>query len=88
MVLILVFAAFAKPSDADAAVWRMIFTAKWYVTGGLMIVLALLLKSWFVKDEITSWVQATWGFMKQIFPLLLAGVLVAGFLLGRPGYTP
>jgi uncharacterized membrane protein YraQ (UPF0718 family) len=23
--------------------------------------------------------------MKQIFPLLLAGVLVAGFLLGRPG---
>jgi len=24
--------------------------------------------------------------MKQIFPLLLGGVLVAGFLLGRPGY--
>jgi uncharacterized membrane protein YraQ (UPF0718 family) len=87
MVLILVFAAFAKPSDADAAVWKMIFTAKWYVTGGLMIVLAVMLKCWFVKDEITSWVQATWGFMKQIFPLLLAGVLVAGFLLGRPGYT-
>ncbi|MCE5283602.1 MAG: permease [Deltaproteobacteria bacterium] len=87
MVLILVFAAFARPSDADAAVWKMIFAAKWYVTGGLMIVLAVMLKSWFVKDEITSWVQATWGFMKQIFPLLLAGVLVAGFLLGRPGYT-
>ncbi len=56
------------------------------MTGALLIVLAVMLKTWFVKDELTSWVQATWGFMKQIFPLLLAGVLVAGFLLGRPGY--
>ena len=86
MVLILVFAAFAKPSADDAAVWIAIFAAKWYVTGTLLIVLAVMLKAWFVKDELTSWVQATWGFMKQIFPLLLAGVLVAGFLLGRPGY--
>jgi uncharacterized membrane protein YraQ (UPF0718 family) len=25
--------------------------------------------------------------MKQIFPLLIGGVLVAGFMLGRPGHT-
>jgi uncharacterized membrane protein YraQ (UPF0718 family) len=86
MVLILVFAAFAKPSADDAAAWKAIFAAKWYVTGALLIILAVMLKTWFVKDELTSWVQATWGFMKQIFPLLLGGVLVAGFLLGRPGY--
>ncbi len=86
MVLILVFAAFAKPSADDAAAWKVIFAAKWYVTGALLLVLAIMLKAWFVKDELTSWVQATWGFMKQIFPLLLGGVLVAGFLLGRPGY--
>jgi uncharacterized membrane protein YraQ (UPF0718 family) len=86
MVLILVFAAFARPAADDAAAWKAIFAAKWYVTGALLIVLAVMLKSWFVKDELTSWVQATWGFMKQIFPLLLAGVLVAGFLLGRPGH--
>ena len=30
------------------------------------------------------WVDSTWGFTKQIMPLLLAGVLVAGFLLGGP----
>src|SRR4030043_1436341 len=30
--------------------------------------------------------EATWGFSKQILPLLLGGVLVAGFLLGRPGH--
>ncbi len=86
MVLILVFAAFAKPSADDGDIWKAIFAAKWYVTGALLIVLAIMLKTWFVKDELTCWVQATWGFMKQIFPLLLAGVLVAGFLLGRPGY--
>ncbi|HBB16781.1 MAG TPA: hypothetical protein DCZ97_07180 [Syntrophus sp. (in: bacteria)] len=86
MVLILVFAAFAKPSADDAALWKILFASKWYVTVALLIVLAVMLKSWFVKDELTSWVQASWGFMKQIFPLLLAGVLVAGFLLGRPGH--
>jgi uncharacterized membrane protein YraQ (UPF0718 family) len=32
-------------------------------------------------------VDSTWGFMKQIFPLLGAGVLVAGFMLGRPGHS-
>jgi len=86
MVLILVFAAFAKPAEDDAVIWQVLFSVKWIVTGALLILLAVLLKIWFVKDELTSWVEATWGFMKQIFPLLLAGVLVAGFLLGRPGY--
>ncbi|HQL00233.1 MAG TPA: permease, partial [Smithellaceae bacterium] len=33
-----------------------------------------------------GWVESTWGFAKQILPLLLGGVLVAGFLLGRPGH--
>jgi len=86
MVLILVFAAFAKPAADDAAVWKALFVAKWYITVALLIALAVMLKAWFVKDELTSWVEATWGFMKQIFPLLLVGVLAAGFLLGRPGH--
>lgn len=36
--------------------------------------------------ESSDWFSATWGFAKQIMPLLLIGVLVAGFLLGRPGH--
>ncbi|HID29108.1 MAG TPA: permease [Desulfobacterales bacterium] len=87
MVLILVFAAFAKPSDSSTGLWPAIFGAKWYITIALLIVLGVMLKSWFTKDERVSWVQATWGFMKQIFPLLAAGVLVAGFMLGRPGHA-
>jgi len=86
MVLILVFAAFARPGEGSTGLWPCIFAAKWYVTAGLLIFLALMLKSWFRKDERVSWVQSSWGFMKQIFPLLGAGVLAAGFMLGRPGH--
>ena len=38
------------------------------------------------KGEGVEWFAATWGFAKQILPLLFFGVLVAGFLLGRPGH--
>jgi len=38
------------------------------------------------KGEAGDWFEATWSFARQILPLLLFGVLVAGFLLGRPGH--
>jgi uncharacterized membrane protein YraQ (UPF0718 family) len=38
------------------------------------------------KGEAGSWLLSTWGFAKQILPLLFIGVLVAGVLLGRPGH--
>ena len=87
LVLILIFAAFAKPAQGSTGLWPTIFAAKWYITAGLLIILGFMLKGWFVKDERVTWVQSTWGFMKQIFPLLGAGVLVAGFMLGRPGHS-
>ena len=33
-----------------------------------------------------EWLSQTWSFAKLILPLLLGGVLLAGFLLGRPGH--
>jgi uncharacterized membrane protein YraQ (UPF0718 family) len=36
-------------------------------------------------DESGEWFSQTWGFAKQILPLLFGGVLIAGLLLGRPG---
>jgi uncharacterized protein len=86
MVLILIFAAFAKPGENSTGLWAAVFSTKWYITGLLLIVLGFMLKGWFRKDERITWVQSTWGFMKQILPLLGAGVLVAGFMLGRPGH--
>jgi hypothetical protein len=38
------------------------------------------------KGETLDWLDQTWGFAKQILPLLFFGVLVAGALLGRPGH--
>ncbi|MBN1533169.1 MAG: permease [Spirochaetes bacterium] len=38
------------------------------------------------KGESGAWFSSTWDFAKQITPLLLGGVLVSGFLLGRPGH--
>lgn len=86
LVLILIFAAFAKPAAGATGFWQAMFSAKWYIVIALLIGIALMLKTWFTKDECINWVQSTWGFMKQIFPLLGAGVLVAGFMLGRPGH--
>jgi hypothetical protein len=86
MVLILVFAAFARPASGATGLWPMIFAYKWYITAVLLGILAFMLKAWFTKDECVNWVESTWGFMKQIFPLLIGGVLVAGFMLGRPGH--
>ncbi len=38
------------------------------------------------KGEPGEWFEQTWGFTKQIMPLLFFGVLAAGALLGRPGH--
>lgn len=87
LILILIFAAFARPSADAAMVWQTIFNLKWIITGILLVFLGFILYSWFKREELSQWVDSTWGFMKQIFPLLFAGVIFAGFFLGRPGET-
>jgi uncharacterized membrane protein YraQ (UPF0718 family) len=47
---------------------------------GLSLVLS------FDKSEAGEWFTSSWDFAKQIFPLLIGGVLVSGVLLGRPGH--
>jgi len=83
MVGVLVFANWAKPAT-DSGLWPQIYSVKWIVTGILAIALISMLAIWFKKDELGQWVSTSWGFAKQILPLLFLGVLIAGFLLGRP----
>jgi uncharacterized membrane protein YraQ (UPF0718 family) len=83
LVLILIFAAWAKPKE-PVGLWNAIYNIHWYLTAGALAVLLFMLIKWFKKEEISDWVSSTWIFAKQILPLLFAGVLVAGFLLGRP----
>lgn len=111
--------------------WTTLWKAKWLITAGFAVALAVMLVMWFAipwwkvlaagvgplalalilpmdglmvmipfaaavvglsvitatkTGEASEWFAATWGFAKQILPLLLFGVLVAGFLLGRPGH--
>ncbi len=83
LVLILIFAAWGKPSQ-PVGFWSAVFSIKWYLTTGLLVILAYILKQWFDRQERLDWVVATWDFAKQILPLLFGGVLVAGMLMGRP----
>jgi uncharacterized membrane protein YraQ (UPF0718 family) len=46
---------------------------------GLMLLAA-------IREQDQEWATQTWSFTKQIMPLLLGGVFMAGLLLGRPGY--
>jgi len=65
--------------------YQSIYRFRWVLVAVLLAGFALMLASWFTKSEMAEWVGASWGFAKQILPLLLGGVIVAGFLLGRPG---
>jgi len=38
------------------------------------------------RDQGGAWFASAWDYAKQILPLLLIGVLIAGVLLGRPGH--
>jgi len=84
MVLILIFAAWAKPAE-QSGLWWEVYKIHWYIVLPLLGVLGLMLWRWFSKDEVHEWVGATWGFTAQIMPLLFVGVLAAGLLLGMPG---
>ncbi len=127
MVLILVFANWAKPAGTENF-WNLIYSFKWTITSASAILLGIILIAWFdikwwkilaavtvtfilsllfpknplipfcsgmaglviitatSKNETTDWLESTWGFAKQITPLLFYGVLAAGLCLGRPGH--
>ncbi|HPD81069.1 MAG TPA: permease [Spirochaetales bacterium] len=85
MIGILVFVNWAN-SKGGSAVWDAIYGAKYWITGAFGLVLLYTLVKWFTKDDLKEWVVATRDFSLQIMPLLFGGVLIAGFLLGRPGH--
>jgi len=85
MVGILVFLNWAH-SRGNVAIWDAIYQWKWEISSFLGIVLLVILRQWFSRDELSFWVSATKDFALQIIPLLFSGILLAGLLLGRPGH--
>ncbi|MFH1609721.1 MAG: permease [Candidatus Bipolaricaulota bacterium] len=67
--------------SAYTTLWRY----RYAVAGLFLLVLLVLLPLWLGKGEPTGWARSTWEYALLILPYLFGGVLVAGFLLGRPG---
>jgi uncharacterized membrane protein YraQ (UPF0718 family) len=86
MIAFLVFANWGKPLEGDHGMWSFIYQYKWWIAGLSLFGLFVMLLKWFNKEELKTWTLATWGFALQILPLLLGGVLISGFLLGRVGH--
>ncbi len=85
MIGILVFVNWADSRGGSAA-WDAVFAAKYWITGIFALILAFTLIRWFTKEDKVEWLAATRDFSFQILPLLFGGVLLSGFLLGRPGH--
>ena len=83
LVLILIFAAWGKPKE-PVGLWNYVYSIKWILISVTAAALSVQLILWFNKSELKEWTEASWGFARQILPLLFAGVLTAGLLMGRP----
>jgi uncharacterized membrane protein YraQ (UPF0718 family) len=83
LVAILVFANWGAPSR-PVGFFAAVHRVHWPLTAALLVALGTMFR-WYTKAELGQWVQASWGFAKQITPLLLGGILVSGWLMGRPG---
>jgi len=85
MIVFLVFANWAAPRIL-VGFWAAAYRAKWVIAGIALLLTILSARFWFSGEERSEWNGSTWGYALQVLPLLFGGVLVAGFLLGRPGH--
>lgn len=84
LIVFLVFANWAAP-EVSEGLWAAVYSLKWYIAGLALLLVLISTFSWFTKDEREEWLGSAWEYALLVLPLLFAGVLVAGFLLGRPG---
>ena len=85
MILFLIFANWAAPRT-DSGIWNAIYSVKWYAAGFFLLTTVLASFLLFTKEQRSNWLRSTWDYALMVTPLLFAGVLTAGFLLGRPGH--
>lgn len=84
MVGLLIFANWARPSE-PSGFFHAVWTVKWWLAGAFLLATLFLAWRWYGSEERKSWVGETWGYAKLMLPLLFAGVLISGMMLGRPG---
>jgi hypothetical protein len=61
-------------------------TGRFFAVALCLGLLGAVARRWLPREEVQAWLWESWRFMKQIFPLLVAGVFVVGVLrvLVRP----
>jgi len=70
-----------------ASAYASMYRGRFFIAGGLLLLLVALLVRWTSRAEAKAWGGSTWMYAKLILPYLFGGVLIAGFLLGRPGHA-
>lgn len=85
MIGFLIFVNWAPSGEANR-IWDFIYKSKYYFTALFVGIIFYALWRWFNKEQMKDWLTATKELAIQIFPLLFSGVLIAGFLLGRPNH--
>jgi uncharacterized protein len=65
--------------DVDTWVTR-IHHVRWYLAGGMGVLVVLMSLVWLDKPDFLEWMSNTWSFSKLLVPLLFGGVFVVGFL--------
>ncbi len=84
MIGFLIFANWGAP-QGDTGLWQAIYSVKWYAAGAFFIITVVSAFLLFKKEMLKKWLQSTLDYTLRVMPLLFIGVLVTGFLLGRPG---
>lgn len=69
------------------SLYTSVYNNRFYIAGAFLLLLTVLMILWYSRDEAREWGGSTWSFAKLILPYLFGGVLIAGFMLGRPGHT-
>ncbi|MDY6862145.1 MAG: permease [Thermodesulfobacteriota bacterium] len=66
--------------EPEPSLTLSIYHIRWHLAGLMLLAVIIMVLSWFTRDEVNQWMQATWDFAKLLVPLLYGGVFVVGFL--------
>lgn len=78
--LILLTLLIAAPEVNEKASISIGLTGRAIAIVTLLVILIVVARNGLSEDQLQSWLWETWKFVKQIFPLLIAGVFVAGMV--------
>lgn len=81
----LVFANFGHPGQTSGILYG-IYAYKWYLAFGSLALVLFASIFLFQRKLLTDWMASTVEYTLLVSPYLLVGVVLAGFLLGRPGH--